>query len=93
MMLESSLVNGSCFKCAIEIECVLYEMHMKRCVSVQEHGSADPSTGQLVCRRFLSQSEACSPGRDRRDVRRETGHGLRSPAHRRGQASSVYSAL
>ncbi len=88
MMLESTLVNASCFKCAIEIECVL-----KRCVSVQEHGSADPSTGQLVCRRFLSQSEACSPGRDRRDVRRETGHGLRSPAHRRGQASSVYSAL
>ncbi len=69
------------------------ETHMKRCVSVQEHGSTDLSTGQLVCRRFLSQSEASSPGRDRRDVRRETGRRLRSPAHRGGQAPSVYSAL
>ncbi len=48
MMLESTLVNGSCFKCAIEIECVLYEMHMKRCVSVQEHGGGGGGGG-VIC--------------------------------------------
>ncbi|XP_016313568.1 voltage-dependent T-type calcium channel subunit alpha-1I-like, partial [Sinocyclocheilus anshuiensis] len=40
----------------------------------KEHGSADLSTGELVCRSVLPQSEACSPGRDRREERREMGH-------------------
>ncbi|XP_016094742.1 voltage-dependent T-type calcium channel subunit alpha-1I-like [Sinocyclocheilus grahami] len=42
--------------------------------TVKEHGSADLSTGELVCRSVLPQSEASSPGRDRREERRETGH-------------------
>ncbi|RXN32551.1 voltage-dependent T-type calcium channel subunit alpha-1I-like protein [Labeo rohita] len=47
----------------------------------EEQGSADLSTDEVVCRRFLPPSEVSSPRQDRRDVRRETGLQLWSPAH------------
>ncbi|XP_052454961.1 voltage-dependent T-type calcium channel subunit alpha-1I-like [Carassius gibelio] len=46
-----------------------------------EQGSTDLSTDVVVCRSFHPPSKACSPERDRRDVRCETGHQLQSPAH------------
>lgn len=70
------------------------ETHMNHCVSVQvEQGSTDLSTDVVVCRSFHPPSEACSPGRDRGDVRCETGHQLQSPAHRGGLTPSVCSAV
>ncbi|XP_073707811.1 voltage-dependent T-type calcium channel subunit alpha-1I [Garra rufa] len=47
-----------------------------------KQGSADLSTEEILCRSLLPPSEVSSPGRDRRDKRREMGHQLLSPAHR-----------
>ncbi|XP_016097653.1 voltage-dependent T-type calcium channel subunit alpha-1I-like [Sinocyclocheilus grahami] len=61
-----------------------YQLRDRDCK--EEQGSADLSTDKVVCRRFHPPSEACSPGRDRRD------HQLQSPAHR-GDGSQTSSPL
>ncbi|XP_059353762.1 voltage-dependent T-type calcium channel subunit alpha-1I-like [Carassius carassius] len=56
----------------------------------KEHGSTDLSTDELVCRSFLPQSEASSPGRDRQNVRHETSHHRAGGSGGDGQTSSPF---